>query len=196
MLSDSLHRIVSPSNDASGSPVTFLVYMIPGNPGLIEYYREFRDYLATNLATDSNKVQYVLGGRSLGGFELSAPTSRPNDATSSTSPFNLQEQVSFVETQIKAEAKRLRDEHGHPCASTNPLRIILIGHSIGAYILLEIIARRQAQPNLDHGGNPTDATFDIAGGICLFPTIVDIAKSPSGRKVSVSLPAPPLSRLA
>lgn len=176
--------------------MTFLVYMIPGNPGLIEYYREFRDYLATNLATDSNKVQYVLGGRSLGGFELSAPTSRPNDATSSTSPFNLQEQVSFVETQIKAEAKRVRNGHNHSGASTDPLRIILIGHSIGAYILLEIIARRQAQPNLDHGGSPTDAAFEIAGGICLFPTIVDIAKSPSGRKVSVSLPAPPLSRLA
>lgn len=162
--------------------------MIPGNPGLIEYYRDFLDHLGKNLASGSSNVQYVLGGRSLGGFELTAPISQPKDATFNTPPFNLQQQVSFVEAQVNAEAKRLRNEQSNAHAAIAPLRIILIGHSIGAYILLEIIARRQAQQHLNHS-SPTDAVFEIAGGICLFPTIVDIAKSPSGRKVSVSLPA-------
>ncbi|KZF19146.1 hypothetical protein L228DRAFT_251239 [Xylona heveae TC161] len=61
-----------------------------------------------------------------------------------------------------------------PEASKSPLKVILVGHSVGSYILLEILRRHKAaQP----------AGIDIVGGILLFPTVTHIAKSPSGVKI-------------
>jgi pimeloyl-ACP methyl ester carboxylesterase len=68
--------------------------------------------------------------------------------------------------------------------SGQPPRVIIVGHSVGAYILLEIL-RRHRERLL---GNPKDDAADgmrIEGGICLFPTVTHIAKSKSGRKFSV-----------
>lgn len=52
-------------------------------------------------------------------------------------------------------------------------KVILIGHSVGAYMAMEILNRHR------------DQSFDIIGGIMLFPTLMDIAASPSGQKLSV-----------
>jgi pimeloyl-ACP methyl ester carboxylesterase len=68
--------------------------------------------------------------------------------------------------------------------SGQPPRVIIVGHSVGAYILLEIL-RRHRERLL---GNPKDDAADgmrIEGGIYLFPTVTHIAKSKSGRKFSV-----------
>lgn len=64
---------------------------------------------------------------------------------------------------------------------TDDVRVVMMGHSVGTYMLLEIIRRQREK----RGG------LRIAGGVCLFPTITDLAKSPSGRKSSVRpLPFP------
>lgn len=55
------------------------------------------------------------------------------------------------------------------------LRVILMGHSVGSYMLLEIIRRVRAKGE----------EIRIVGGICLFPTVLDIAKSESGKIASV-----------
>ncbi|KAL9038788.1 MAG: hypothetical protein Q9214_005143, partial [Letrouitia sp. 1 TL-2023] len=53
-----------------------------------------------------------------------------------------------------------------------------MGHSVGAYILLEIVRNHRKRIQ------SPDEDFDLIGGILLFPTIADIAQSPSGVVVS------------
>ena len=62
-------------------------------------------------------------------------------------------------------------------------KVILIGHSVGAYILLELIS--QHRERVEEG---EEEDFDLIGGILLFPTIVNIAKSPMGLVASVGRP--------
>jgi hypothetical protein len=52
--------------------------------------------------------------------------------------------------------------------------ITLIGHSVGAYILLELITRIRK----------SSSPLNIRGGILLFPTVTHLAQSPSGIKVT------------
>lgn len=83
----------------------------------------------------------------------------PVDATESSSfPLSLDEQIThkkiFLEEHIPLKSK-----------------IILIGHSIGAYIILHLLK------------NCCRAT-DVTKGILLFPTIERMAISPSGRYVT------------
>jgi hypothetical protein len=61
-----------------------------------------------------------------------------------------------------------------------------MGHSVGAYILLELI--RQHRMRIDEG----EEDFDLIGGILLFPTITHIAQSPLGMIYNVSLPLRPI----
>lgn len=61
--------------------------------------------------------------------------------------------------------------------------VILIGHSVGAYMLLEVLDRWQREE--EEGEGKREETFRIVGGVGLFPTIVDIAQSEKGRALSV-----------
>jgi alpha-beta hydrolase superfamily lysophospholipase len=61
------------------------------------------------------------------------------------------------------------------------VRVILVGHSVGAYISLEIIRRLRAQ-----GMAGDDFEKRVVGAVGLFPTVVDIARSESGMKAAVS----------
>src|SRR5205807_2345433 len=70
--------------------------------------------------------------------------------------------------------RMLRNDQG-----VKDARVILIGHSVGAYILLEVIRRLRENVEREEEG------VQVIGGICLFPTVTHIAKSPSGRKSSV-----------
>lgn len=58
------------------------------------------------------------------------------------------------------------------------MKVILVGHSVGSYIALELI-RKWQEGGMGKGIN-------ILGACLLFPTVTHIAKSPSGRKVGVS----------
>ncbi len=161
--------------------------MIPGNPGLVEYYRDFLGDLTSLLAKTAGGRRYEIAGSSLAGFEVNgAARSRPQEAL----PYDLQQQVSHVQGQVRDVVRR--SSSVHPAQSLRPasrrMPVILMGHSIGAYILLEIIARQQAKQRLtDNSSLEADADYEIVGGICLFPTVVDIAKSPRGRIAAVSL---------
>lgn len=70
-------------------------------------------------------------------------------------------------------------------------QVILVGHSVGAYIAMEVLRRHREgeHKESDNGAISTsesaDVDFDIIGGVMLFPTVVDIAKSPSGVKLTV-----------
>jgi pimeloyl-ACP methyl ester carboxylesterase len=165
-------------------PQQLLIYFITGNPGLIEYYRNYLTSLCKGFASENCNILYHFVGFSLGGYELH------DFQEESRLPLSLQEQVKHVEESISETAFELETQQRKASGirdrpDQKHLPVILIGHSVGAYIMLEIIARRQWwQREMQ---DPREPPFKLVGGICLFPTIVDIAHSPSGKRVSVSV---------
>ena len=157
---------------APGSGVKHvLVYLISGNPGLIEYYRLFFDCLLSILTKNNTDTMYHLHGSSLPGFELDhLAQQRTADSLGKAPPYSLNEIIDAVRTRVESKTASLGLELN---LDTRSLPVILVGHSVGSYIILEIISRWQSK-------RPESAVH-LIGGICLFPTVVDIAKSPSGR---------------
>ena len=148
----------APSNPPT---VTYNIFFITGNPGLIAYYTPFLSTLASLLSTTSTSpapIRYRIRGHSLAGF--TSTTSFP------PSPYGLAQQISLAAANLTSF---LAPPHR---SDDNTQRTILIGHSVGAYILLELV-RRSPRP--------------ILGGILLFPTVTHIAQSPSGQKLTVRL---------
>ncbi|XP_013395271.1 lipid droplet-associated hydrolase-like [Lingula anatina] len=117
------------------------------NPGIVGYYEEFMD----KLYTLSNKRLPVWAVSHAGHVKI--PKELEIQA-SSHDPFNL-------EGQIQHKMDFLRN---HVPKDVN---IILIGHSIGCYIILQLMNRL---PDLN-----------IHRAIMLFPTIERMALSPQGR---------------
>ena len=164
-----------PSNEGKQD---ILIYMITGNPGLITYYQPFLSTLHTLLQSSpaSQSANFYICGYSLAGFE----TSLAGDGQTPQSPVGLREQIDDTEDQLYFHI----DTHQRSSAAHGrPLKVILMGHSVGAYILLELIQHHKTK--VDSGRED----FDLIGGILLFPTITHIAKSPSGMVASVSTPS-------
>jgi len=139
-----------------------LIFFITGNPGLIGYYNTFLHSLHSILSTaQASQTIYHIHGKSLAGFVDSATETR-------TAPYSLEEQIEITLSALKSQ----RVLSG-PKKDQNYDSVILIGHSVGSYILLEIIKRLGKS-----------SPVRISAGILLFPTITHIAKSPSGGKIS------------
>jgi pimeloyl-ACP methyl ester carboxylesterase len=149
------------------APVTVL--FICGNPGLIGYYHAFLSLLSAHLAgSHEDGPSFQVYGRSLGGFELSRSTA---------GCYDLEDQICFVMRDLD---RLMRESQSATTNAPNGRRkVVLVGHSVGTYIAMEVLRRHRETP-----ASGTD--FDIAGGVMLFPTVVDIAKSPAGRKLTVS----------
>ncbi|KAJ5417138.1 uncharacterized protein N7487_000688 [Penicillium crustosum] len=154
------------------------IFFISGNPGLIGYYHPFLSLLAKHL--DEPKEEYLTSlpsfqiyGCSLSGFEIdelhSSPS--PNNAVD----LDLEGQICFAQGKL---ATLMGDESNGNGKGTRQ-KVILIGHSVGAYIAMEILRR--------HRETSPESTFDIVGGAMLFPTVKDIAASPSGQKLTTLL---------
>ena len=148
------------------------IFFISGNPGLIGYYHPFLSLLAKYLK-EYEKSSFQIYGCSLGGFEI-GEYSPPND-------FDLEDQIRFVQGKL-ATLMGYSDDSPNANVNGNAKnargKVILIGHSVGSYMAMEILRRHRETPSPD--------TFDIIGGAMLFPTVKDIAASPSGQKLTVS----------
>ncbi|KAF2181869.1 hypothetical protein K469DRAFT_588844 [Zopfia rhizophila CBS 207.26] len=148
---------------------TYIIFFITGNPGLIEYYHAFLTHLYAILtSSSSSSVQFQVCGRSLAGFEVDG--SGPSGLGDGP-PYSLQDQIEHIGRALEFHESIERRRSGR-----TP-RFILIGHSVGSYILLEIIRRTRKRALKD-----AESSVRIAGGICLFPTVTHIAKSQSGRR--------------
>jgi predicted esterase len=157
---------------ASQAKRAYIIYFITGNPGLIEYYRTFLTHLYGLLTQSSpSSTSLHVFGRSLSGFEASTSTGERRDGNP---PFSLQEQISRSQSALEELVRNVREKNG-----VQDVRVILMGHSVGSYILLEVIRRVREKAKVEK-----DAVR-IAGGVCLFPTVTHIAKSESGRKATV-----------
>lgn len=167
------------------SSTDVLVYLLPGNPGLVVYYRDFINSLNDILSSKLDKLNYTLAGRSLAGFELEDIQAQQE---SLILPFNLQQQCENVHARIRtAVANAQGEDKAVDEKPPKKLPVILIGHSVGCYMLLEILAKRQSgEQSSSPGVGDAESRYEIIGGINLFPTIVDLAKSPRGKRAAVS----------
>ena len=154
-----------------------LVFTIPGNPGIISYYQPFvaklHDLVCKSAAGATSRFSAY--GYSFANFGTERHVRKPRQT-----PYSLQEQIEYTEELIYREIYNQNESERRDPEDGPKFKVILIGHSVGAYILLEIIRRHQEQVekrNID---------FDLVGGILLFPTITDIAKSPMGMISDVS----------
>ncbi|KAK4191313.1 lipid droplet-associated hydrolase [Podospora australis] len=156
-----------------------LIFFIPGNPGLISYYAPFLTALHQLLqerekSPDCNYA-YDIYGRNLIGFadeDHSPPfgslTSPDHGATTTTRvilPFSLEQQIAL----LRSDLERLNRD----CRVYDD--VILIGHSVGSYIALELFHRHHV----------SSCTVPIKAAILLFPTVSHIARSPSGQKLNL-----------
>ncbi|PGH01988.1 hypothetical protein GX51_04920 [Blastomyces parvus] len=173
----------------------------------------------------SNFPQCIIHGKSMGGFEIieheqgvsnggmQAQAHPPAPAATNTKLYNLSEQIEHVERNLtdfvdawraKMGRRKQKGDSIHICAAQGGgeeeprqrggVNVILIGHSVGAYVAMEIIRRHRESNTLASKGDD-DGAMDIIGGILLFPTVVDIAKSSSGRKLTRLLYMPYLALL-
>lgn len=138
-----------------------LIFMITGNPGLISYYTTFLSTLHILLsAKKSNPDVFQIYGQSLAGFEQ-------NDCPDPTTsvPYSLEAQIEIL-LQVLIE----KSIPSGPRQGRHYDSVILIGHSVGTYIIMEMLTRLRR----------TGSTLKVKAGILLFPTITHLAKSPSG----------------
>lgn len=164
----------------TGSPSSAetTIFFISGNPGLIGYYHPFLSHLTQNLAesSDQSKPAYQIYGCSLGGFEIDELPSSNNLNRQETKTRRGESKLYDLEDQVRFVHQRLDIVMSGSGSNAPPNRkVVLIGHSVGAYIAMEVIRRHRE----------SDVTFDIVGGVMLFPTVMDIAASPSGQKLTV-----------
>ncbi|GFF56134.1 UPF0554 protein C2orf43 homolog [Aspergillus udagawae] len=164
-----------PGSTPSSSRVT--IFMISGNPGLIGYYHIFLSLLADKLGSRGAQIQssshaseFQIYGHSLGGFELD----QPENLEAGKRLFDLEDQICYVQGKLD----------GFLAGAETKQKVILVGHSVGSYIAMEILRRHRERSDAKAGAGADKADFDIVGGIMLFPTAVDIAKSPSGQKLT------------
>lgn len=161
----------NPEQSLSASAKQTLIFFLPGNPGFVEYYRNFLQQIHGNL----HPAGVTVFGASYIGFEMHAPA----NGMAHNPPYSLQEVIDGVTYKLLAEVSRVK----HESRITEPVRVVLMGHSVGSYMLLEVMTWWRDHINK----NPQDQhLLQIIGGVCLFPTIVDIAKSPRGKVMSVS----------
>jgi pimeloyl-ACP methyl ester carboxylesterase len=166
------HEIWLPaeSSVASKAKQHALVHLISGNPGCIGYYDDFLRSLRTLLDPVERDTVFDLYGKDLGGF------SEDDHAQ----PFSVQNPPYVLEAQIRLvfdDVASRRIQENSPNRRGNPYDfVVLMGHSVGAYMALEIFHRHMKDPS-------TAPHLVLRHGFLLFPTVTHIAHSPSGQRL-------------
>jgi pimeloyl-ACP methyl ester carboxylesterase len=174
-----IHLRTPPEPGKKPAKTTYIIYFLTGNPGLVEYYRTFLTHLYGVLTRDtaSNRdVEFQVYGRSYSGFEMRVQDIKTYKYRK-IPPYGLQDQIRHAEDDVVEVVEEVKDNGG------KDVRVILVGHSVGSYIGLEIVRRLRA-----HGLAGEDFETRISGVVGLFPTVMDIARSESGMKFAVSIP--------
>ncbi|KAJ6155721.1 hypothetical protein N7470_006287 [Penicillium chermesinum] len=156
------------------------IFFVTGNPGLISYYHPFLSLLARNLAgqgdpeLNATQPSFQIYGCSLAGFEVDEDPRKPG---LKHALYDVEDQIRFVHERLATVISKT--------AGQGKQRVILMGHSVGTYIAMEVLRRhRDGIPGTKDIAGAGD--YDIIGAVMLFPTVKDIAHSPSGRKLTLS----------
>ncbi|KAF6818415.1 major facilitator superfamily transporter [Colletotrichum musicola] len=160
-----------------------LLFFIPGNPGLVDYYTDFFDQLKARIGWADGHIH--VHGRDLFGFrdDSHEPFSKDNP------PYDVERQVEAVFDHLAA-LRRTDSPRTTPGVKGEPYDyVILAGHSVGSYIALEIFHR--------HMRNPSRAPhLKLHAGLLLFPTVTHMAQSPSGKRLELIRTTPLLDNAA
>ncbi|GAA5861136.1 hypothetical protein JCM3774_002202 [Rhodotorula dairenensis] len=146
---------------APGEPTKLVILMLPGNPGLVSYYREFLPLIRDALPADL-KGQTVIHAIGHLGHTPSA-TSAERRGFKPNAQATLEDQVADKVAYVDELAETYRfGEEDAP-------KLVLLGHSIGAWIGLQVLKERPSLVTSVHA---------------LFPTISHMAQTPNGRSLS------------
>jgi len=200
----------SNKNENSGStkrePALSLVFFVTGNPGLISYYHTFLSLIVARITAESERTTgpVVVAGFSLAGFEVGVTPDggrgegyedeilgllypSAGDGHHHKGMYGLKEQLDLTLQRIEGLVRRLREDYDGVVEGQRPTKVILVGHSLGTYISLELVRLWHER----YGAlSPAETEWEVSAAILLTPTIIDLAKSPSGR-----LAAPVLGNL-
>jgi pimeloyl-ACP methyl ester carboxylesterase len=156
----------------SSTTSTHHIIFIPGNPGLIAWYTTYLAHLAEHLhnsPTPSHRSTSVFG------------TSLANFSGEQHPPVGLQGQIAFVEDVIQqrvSTAQSANSTDRSKGTSDRPTKIILIGHSVGSYIALEVIRRWRAALARHE---PAAQRVQICGYVGVWATVVGLDQSVGGK---------------
>ena len=166
-----------------------LIYFICGNPGLIDFYQDFLGCLAEMLRVSdvANTTAFDICGRDLLGF--SDDDHEPFGSAKGGQPWDLEGQIEGIYADVAAQSM---ERPGRGDKVNNEVEedrgrkktydyVIIMGHSVGAYIAVEICERHRRSGRSRSGAAPH---MDLRHGVLLFPTLTHIAQSPSGRKAT------------
>ena len=96
-------------------------------------------------------------------------------------PLGLRQQICYFLDLLGGYVGSVRGEGsagGGRTEGGREVRVILVGHSVGAYIALEVLRRLQRKEE--------GMGVRVVGVLGLWPTVTHIAKSPSGVRIGVS----------
>lgn len=151
----------------------YLIYFVPGNPCLVAFYKPFLFELFKLLGGQGeSSANVTVAASSLPGFEVHATGIQ-------YCPSGLKQQITNVENLIAGCVKRYYDDH--TIVKSDKLKVVLVAHSVGAYMVLEALRRRV------EGLNDL-VDMPLAGAVLLFPTVTEIARSWHGSMLKVRLP--------
>ncbi|PHH63192.1 hypothetical protein CDD81_6243 [Ophiocordyceps australis] len=144
-----------------------LLYLVCGNPGCIGFYGDFAETLRAMLDGHDKQatIAWDIYGRSLLGFGDVEEGQQP--------PQGLDAQIEAMYSDVAAR----RDSKGQAYDW-----VVLMGHSIGAYICLSIMERHARTTT--RKANAQDLV--LRHGLLLFPTIALLAESSSGRRLALA----------
>ncbi|EGU12952.1 hypothetical protein RTG_00993 [Rhodotorula toruloides ATCC 204091] len=144
---------------AADKPARLFILFIPGNPGLVSYYRDFltslRDALPLDLR-DYTEMAALGHLRHTPGYKEEQGY-RPQDQA--TLDEQVDAKISFVE-ELAREYKL--GQEGSP-------KLVILGHSIGSWIGMQVLKRVPQHVFALH---------------MLFPTISHMAQTPNGKRLS------------
>ncbi|KAI9496891.1 hypothetical protein BDB00DRAFT_807703 [Zychaea mexicana] len=127
-----------------------VLLFIPGNPGLVEYYTDFLEEIHQNASLPLE----IFAVSNLGMIATTTTTTANNNKDDGL--FSLQEQIDHKIACFDILYKESPDN----------TEFALMGHSIGAYIAVEVLKKRHSQR--------------IHRVVTLFPTIREIGLTPNG----------------
>lgn len=175
--------------DQSPAPQTrhVLVYFISGNPGLIDYYEPFLSTLHALLESSPRQdrgqaVSIQILGRNLAGFD---DDDHDKPFTDTNPPHDLDFQIRHIISDLSSASVEVKGSRNRTPFDD----VIVIGHSVGSFITLEVFNRHlYADPEIQK--------VNLRAAILLFPTVTHIAQSPSGRKLDLIRSTPFLDQNA
>ncbi|KAG9307645.1 hypothetical protein G9A89_023210 [Geosiphon pyriformis] len=153
---ESANQQVNRDDNKKNNKRTLVFFMIPGNPGVIDYYTPFLGRVFEECQRGECRV-VVVGGHT---WDTESLSSSPNDQKLYTLKDQIGHKIKCLD-KLREKFTTSEDERGP--------RFILCGHSIGAFICSEIL---RARPN--HG---------IEQIYALHPTLQHIANTPNGKKL-------------